>query len=578
MKRSSSQIWEGFLRDIGGKYAGDPRAFAYFVPLAWLLSMVGFDYAGETWAFTARMLANAIAFASCYGILFIIRRTLFRDRERRTVPLVTVIGAGAALGGLKVVITLILTSSLTGDWGDLGSSVVRVSAGAFTGAWFLPIAAAILATQDRYRTVRDVVFAQRWHRGASSVAERIADPAQVKLSGLLDEVRQTINVHSNSPESMAESLTAMLEKKIRPFSRDLWSKSGRKTNDRSALELVRIVLARTAYWPSLTTIGVVAISAPLIVSTVGWGEGIIRLMILGASAWGALIALHRARPTTASQGALLLTLAAGTYSGTNEAIVHALFGQFGDFSALVDLLLNASLFAILAVLAGILRLTRDELQELEKEMSIIFDDSYFSGRVDLERLRMRQRELAHLIHGRLQNQILGAVLALTKNPESTSPQDLLDEIDRLETEISSPQDVPERNTTAILDDQLEQLSRRWAGIVDVSISPDFPEAMRGEDVMACVAIAEEGITNALRHGLASAVTITLGEDRGNWSISVIDNGVGPRNGPPGLGTMTLAHHAGKSWSLSPGPSGIGSALVAHIPVGRTGREPVTDRL
>lgn len=70
-------------------------------------------------------------------------------------------------------------------------------------------------------------------------------------------------------------------------------------------------------------------------------------------------------------------------------------------------------------------------------------------------------------------------------------------------------------------------------IVDMSISPGFPEGMRGEDVMACVAIAEEGITNAVRRGLASAVTITLGEDHDHWVISVIDNGVGPRNGAPG---------------------------------------------
>jgi two-component sensor histidine kinase len=469
------------------------------------------------------------------------------------------------LGAAKVSITLVLNSSLTGDWGDLTSELLRVFAGALTGAWYLPLAAVILATQDRYRTAREVVYAKRLSNSATSTGLGMKDPAEIKLTDMLAQLRHTIDAHGDQPEALAKSLTTMLDQQIRPFSRDLWSKSGRRINDRSALELVRLVVSRTTYWPSLTTLAIMAVGAPLIISTTGWLEGIGRLLILGFCALGALSVLHRAQPGGAPVGVVILAVTAISFGGVNEAIAYLLFGQFGDFTALIDIALNTGLFATLSILLGILRFTRDDLRELEREMNDVFDDDYFAGRLDRERLRARQRELAHLIHGRLQNHILGAVLALTKNPQSSDPHDLVEEIERLQQELSSPDNISPRDTTKGIAEELASLATRWHGIIDVTMSPDLPETMGFEEIRACVTVAEEAVTNAVRHGLASSAEITLHQEIGHWVLAVSDNGVGPRNGPPGLGTLTLTHIAGKAWSLTAKPSGIGSLLTARIP-------------
>ena len=556
--------WENFRRDIGGKFVGDHRAFTFFVPIAWLLSMVGYDVTDNPELFTARMIANGIAFAICYLILFLFRRTIFRDRHQRTISLLTVIAAGITLGVSKVAITAALTSSFTGIWDSFDSLLVRVLAGAVTGAWYLPLAAIVLAIQDRFRTVREIVFAERLRRHDQAPGLSSTDPAQVQLAVMLNDIRQTVTEQQAQPEALAESLNQILEKDIRPFSRRLWSRSGRKSNDVSAIELVRIVLSRSKYWPTLTTLAILLASAPAVISTVGWLEGLARLAVLGSFAFAALVGLVRTQPVRAMPGLVIFSSVTLAFAFINETLVFFLFGQFGSFTFMFDVVLNAGLFTVLAMLLGILRLTRDELRDLEKEIVEIFGEDYFSGRIDLERSRIRQRELANLIHGRLQNQILGVILALTKNPDSTSAKELLEEIKRLELSITSKSESEGTLVNVLLSEELESLATRWLGIIQVNISPELPDSMSAEDIAVCVSLAEEGITNAVRHGLASSVSITLDRDHDKFILSISDDGVGPRNGPPGLGTLNLNQITGNSWSLSANPSGVGSILRAHI--------------
>jgi signal transduction histidine kinase len=559
--------WDNFRRDIGGEFVGNHRAFTYFVPVAWLLSMAGYPIAGDTGSFLARMFANALAFALCYGILYLFRKTIFRDRFRRTINLFVVIAAGVLLGASKVSITAVLFSSITGDWSETSTLVTRVLAGAITGAWYLPLSAVILAIQDRYRTVRDVVFAVRMQQSQESLPTEISDPAQRKLAALLTQLREVISNQQAEPEVLAKSLTNLLEKKIRPFSRKLWSKSGRRQNDFSPIELARIVLSRSKYWPSLTTAAILVASAPLITSTVGLIEALGRLAILGLAGWLVCSALYRTKPGNAGRGLLVYLTGAASYAVVNEMVAWLIFGQFGAFSAPVDIFLNILVFAGLSMLLGILRLTRDELRDLEQEMGEIFGDNYFAGRMNLERSRMRQRELANIIHGKLQNQILGAVLALTKNPESSSSKQLLLEIEQLERQVSATDTIEPLNSPALLSKELAALASRWQGVVDVNMAQDLPTDMQADDVSACLMLAEEAVTNAVRHGLASNIKISVGKSNDHWNLVVSDDGVGPRNGPPRLGTLTLNHITANSWSLTPNPFGTGSLLQAHIPVG-----------
>lgn len=83
-------------------------------------------------------------------------------------------------------------------------------------------------------------------------------------------------------------------------------------------------------------------------------------------------------------------------------------------------------------------------------------------------------------------------------------------------------------------------------------------------------IAQEAVTNALRHGKAGRILIALAGRAGQLTLTVEDDGAGlPEHWQtrPGLGTRIMAHRAamlGGSFALEPGPAG-GTVVTCSIP-------------
>jgi signal transduction histidine kinase len=84
------------------------------------------------------------------------------------------------------------------------------------------------------------------------------------------------------------------------------------------------------------------------------------------------------------------------------------------------------------------------------------------------------------------------------------------------------------------------------------------------DTRNIIHVVEEAFSNSLRHGLATEATILLTPTNTGTSLTVIDNGIGPRDGSPGLGSSLFNSIAGSNWSLTRGPEGIGAQLVLQI--------------
>lgn len=74
-------------------------------------------------------------------------------------------------------------------------------------------------------------------------------------------------------------------------------------------------------------------------------------------------------------------------------------------------------------------------------------------------------------------------------------------------------------------------------------------------------IAQEAVSNALRHSQATRIVINLSEQNGQVTLTVTDNGVGLPDGwqsGEGLGTRIMAHRAamsGAAFAMAPNPAG-----------------------
>src|SRR5262249_333999 len=74
-------------------------------------------------------------------------------------------------------------------------------------------------------------------------------------------------------------------------------------------------------------------------------------------------------------------------------------------------------------------------------------------------------------------------------------------------------------------------------------------------------IAQEAVSNAIRHGKPGNILISLSEREGGLTLTVEDDGIGlPENWlkSQGLGTRIMAHRAamiGPSFGIEPNPTG-----------------------
>jgi two-component system sensor histidine kinase UhpB len=148
--------------------------------------------------------------------------------------------------------------------------------------------------------------------------------------------------------------------------------------------------------------------------------------------------------------------------------------------------------------------------------------------------------------------------------------DTLDEIRRISRELR-----PEALDDLGLVNALIALSTRVAKQGGIQIDRDFSGELPRlpEDVELVVyRVAQEALTNVLRHSRAEHCLLRLGRDGDNLRLEVADDGVGI---PADLGGETIgiegmrerALLAGGRLSIGPGPKG-GTTVVLEIPMGR----------
>lgn len=113
--------------------------------------------------------------------------------------------------------------------------------------------------------------------------------------------------------------------------------------------------------------------------------------------------------------------------------------------------------------------------------------------------------------------------------------------------------------------ELSRLMMMWEGVLNTEIEfTGAEENLSVTDTRNIVHIVEESFSNALRHGLATGATIFLNSKATEISLMVVDNGIGPRPGDPGLGSSLFNSIAGSNWSLTRGPVGVGAQLNLQI--------------
>ena len=194
-----------------------------------------------------------------------------------------------------------------------------------------------------------------------------------------------------------------------------------------------------------------------------------------------------------------------------------------------------------------------------------------------EDIAAEKRRVALLLHGPVQGRLAAVALLLRLEAGDDAPgssrthvrERCLSVLDQVVVDLTHVLDGTFDDEQP-LNDRLGQLAARWRGLVTVSISadPSVISSVSEDPVLRLWTfdIVEEGINNAVTHGNATRIDVTIRADDGLLEVCVSDDGTGCSEGSsPGLGLASIGR-APARWSLSAGQVG-GAMLTVEVPFG-----------
>jgi len=190
-------------------------------------------------------------------------------------------------------------------------------------------------------------------------------------------------------------------------------------------------------------------------------------------------------------------------------------------------------------------------QDVEKSLQNQFREGVDKEQIVTNEIARITNLCAKYIHGNLQSSLVslsGNLKLAVKNKESDKTEKIIDEILTL---LHDPELHLERDVDDLHSEVLKKCSL-WHGLVDIHL-----EIMVGDyqfssqtivEVMDCV---EEMISNAVRHGKASAIQLSIERTSDGTLILICsDNGIFNESHNPGLGFKIYQDASNGDWSIS----------------------------
>jgi len=469
----------------------------------------------------------AIAYVAFGVVLLAAHLTVLRNRRTTPVAVGVVIAVGAIAGGLRG----LLVGTLTDVWGlsngDWDVVAIRTVTGMVVGMLLLPMGALFLALISEY------------HRQRSGLVAAMSEleSQRMRAEGESDALRKVIV--AQIAEHISDDILS-----IRSASHEVWP-------DPAPLARVQwreVVTTSVVHnpFPGVAVALIWAASAYLtVIAAIGPIRGSLQVGASAVAIWAIFLVARRHTPTGTLAGVVyFLGVMAVTVTVTGP-IASLVFDPrpFGTGSAMI--VANSiwlPLFTILAsVCLGAVRSSQGVLNRLHARVDA---DEVVAHAAQCEKERL-QRVIAESLHS-MQSRVYTA--RLTGN-EVMQLADLLPSSDELRT----PAEV------------INSLVAPWASIIELTLHlPDSPLSL--SEARSVKRIVQEGLTNAYRHGQATACTITIFRVDGGVDVQVQDNGIGlrlDRADTRGLGSTILDEVCLGQWSVAEQPMG-GCLLSAHL--------------
>lgn len=564
---------------VGGRWAVSPQGFLLIVA-GILLSI----FAGE--AAATHSVESALLWLVVAGVgvgvasafLFTMSR-LPAYRNRRVTPVSLRISLGnTILGSALIAGSMGIAASLLG----LQSTMPQPAKTVITflmGAVFAVAIILLLDRWDRARQTLSLLAEQQVNTAMDELSQAIllADLRATLVQDVNEELRpsrEQIQVRLDTLESRADAaaladvsgeLLSMANGAIRPLSARLWNSAVDDVPRVRWWKVLAETIRRAPFYPfALAAINIVG-NLPTYVEVFGAGTGLglaaistIALLFITIPA-NVLLRRFPERHASIYLGALLLTqLGAIPMSILRESLVPGT----GGVSWIVAQMVAGTAIVLVSSAVGSWWNVRDlALEAHQQALTSRQVEATARSRAVAELVR----EASRLLHGSVQTRLVACAMTSERailNSDSELMKSSLVEAARI---LASIELSPAPTSTLL--NEVQRKVDLWQELCDISLQMDAKtDEVRDERrIRMAGQVVEEGISNAVRHGDADALSISLGVPvPGMLRIEILDNGCGPTAGAGGMGSALLSQATEGRWSLEATPRG--TLLIATLTV------------
>lgn len=491
-----------------------------------------------------------------FGILFVGKAVLHRQSAIGSVAVVVLFAFASAIRAVAVAMVLAALGVTSGiDWTRRLPAAVL----GFTAALLVlnTLLGFVVVHREREARLRHNQLAARLARDTS--VEEVREQRDEIVSRVRAEIHAVIGGRDGGDaQVVAADLRRVADDLVRPLSHELAGTAplpgtppAPTKRSYSIGDLMLGAAAPRPLSPTLVVALFVVFGGPFLLVSLPPGKAAAVLALGAVGAWLLLAAADEilARvPVTSNAARFALACALSVLAGVLlAASTPWTIGGPEDVVrrvALADVLLIPIISVVLLLLRGAAAQQRQlEAKLMQSEATLKWE----TARVRCVQWR-EQHQLARAMHGPLQSAIGLGILRLESPPPADHSHDSLVHSvrEQIMASVVSLEGSPESDER--FDQTLRETADTWQGICDVSwsMSDNAAAALRCDHVAAAAttAISTEACWNAIRHGHAEKVRVTvrLADDRTIHLVVRNDGGAPAPEGqdrPAGLGTRML---------------------------------------
>ena len=527
---------------------------------------IGFQ-AGENWSVDV-ILAAWVAQCIFDGIVMLgIRWLVIRRRPSAPLPLAIVLALGGWIGVTRSV-CLVVVPVLFGGVVPATNEGAPLLFFSFVVAPALYLAMVyFVASRDAYTTERVRLVALDVRRSeerlrAAGALDAMLDETLTTIEARLQQARastaQLLAEEQPDPTAIAASLLAAARTGMRPLSHELWRSTGTPIPPVRWRHYIGIELRRNPLPILAPTVGFCLLFVIGAIARLGFANCAVALVV-------AVVSIHvcfrcgRAIVRRSQALALPITGVAIVCASLPVMIAAQAVGAASGRVPLVIALLFSTV--MLTTVAAALRDARDE---------VVLDLAQQINVKELEQLAMQEardrlrREVAEYLHGSMQTDLISASLAMQEAVHTRSEIDLRVATDAAIAALSVQYDPHRTVSGQSMVELMANAERRWNGVLGVAWEIEA-ESIPLAVVPTIASLITEALTNAVVHGAASHATIGIVQSDEHLELRVIDDGIGPQGGVPGLGSALFDDATARHWTIEPGLMG-GATMRAVLPI------------